>query len=129
MVLQLSLSPMAMRKRQLCYTHSTRPDLESSSKKKVDYHSPPAISLQCRCGSTCSVTLTHRARPGDLISKSLLPILFRRLCFYHGNTRGLNLKNWAPRTSLLEADIWRAEMQSSENILFLFTQKQRATAG
>ena len=31
-----------------------------------------------------------------------------------------NLKNWAPRTSSLETDIWRAEMQSSENILLLF---------
>ena len=45
MILQLSLFPMMMREHLLCYAHPTEPDLESSSKKKVDYHGLPALSL------------------------------------------------------------------------------------
>ena len=116
MVLQLSLSPMTMRERLLRYTRPTGSDLKSSSKEKVDYRGPPAVSLQCRCGNAYSVTLTTPGQTRRLSLPVLTAIFVSATLLYPGNTRGQNLKNWVPRTSSVEADIWRAEMQSSENI-------------
>ena len=77
MVFQLSLFSMVMRKRLLCYAHPTRPDLESSSKKMVDYHGPRTVYLSN--GNAEAPVLSHspqRARPGDLVSRSYFHLLF-----------------------------------------------------
>ena len=71
--------------------------------KKVDYHGPPTVSLSN--DDACSVTYTPPGQIGRLNLQALTVIFFSATLLYHGNTRGLNLKNWAPRTSSLEADI------------------------
>ena len=55
----VSLSPMTMRKRLLCHARPTGPNLESSSKRRLTIMILPlSLSLQWRCGSAWSVTLT-----------------------------------------------------------------------
>ena len=81
MILQLSLFPMTMRERLHCHSHPTGPDLESSSKGRYTTMILPLSLSPMQMRERLFCHSPHRVRPGDLVSKPLLPFSFRRLCF------------------------------------------------
>ena len=64
------------------------------------------LSLQWRFGSACPVTYTPPGQTRRLSLQALTVIFFSATLLYHGTTQGLNLKNWAPRTSSLSSSMY-----------------------
>ena len=95
-------------------SHPARPGVVFKKEGWLPWSTSCLSLMQMRERLFCCTHPTDQTRRHSL--QALTAIIFSATLLYHGNTRGLSLKNWAPRTSSLEADICRAEMQSSKNI-------------